>query len=221
MKGSQGVNRLHAFVDGQLDPSDKARLLEEMERDPALKRELCELHNLKEYVNCAFDVVPEPPVRRRGESHANWQRFGRGIAAALLLGLGFLLGRLAERPAELPGVSVETRHVVFHLNESDAEKFEAVLKSAQAVAEAEEAQVEVVANGGGLDLVRADRSPYSEQVRALMRKYPNLQFVACNITLKKQKGKGEPLLVRGTQIAPSAAEHILQRMEEGWDYVGV
>lgn len=217
MNNDTGVDRLHAFVDGQLDTADKARLLEETERDPALRAQICELQRLKEYVSVAFESVPAKPP----SSRYPWPRkiWGQGIAALLLLGVGFLTG-YGMKPANGPVVTDEAPHIVLHVNSADSEKLLKALAGAETLAEG--AQVEVVANAGGLDLLRSDRSPVVSELRRVMAKYPNIHFVACNVTIDNRRWLGEdPVLIQGIEVAPSAAEHILRRMEEGWSYLRV
>jgi intracellular sulfur oxidation DsrE/DsrF family protein len=140
----------------------------------------------------------------------------------LLLAVGFVAGHWSNPPAPA-SASAEGRHVILHVNSDDPGKFLLALADAEThAAESLEARVEVVANAGGLDLIRSDRSPVADRVRELMVKYPNIQFVACNITMDKQRWLGEePVLINGIQVAPSAAEHILRRMEQGWSYTRV
>lgn len=225
---------LQAFVDGQLDPADRARILEQMERDPALREAACELHRLKEAVRCAFE---NPPPAPRKPVQRPW--FGRRsaamVAAALLLPLGFLLGRwsaspvledftrVAQPPMRLVTTPQTAQHVVLHVSEGYSDKFLVALDSAEELMRfLPNGRVDVIVNAGGLDLVRADRSPYSERVADLMARYPNVHFVACNITMDKQRDLGdEPVLLHGTDVAPSAAEHIIERMEQGWVYLRV
>ncbi|MGE0079898.1 MAG: hypothetical protein AB7U81_01225 [Thiohalomonadaceae bacterium] len=227
-------DRLQAFVDGQLDPLDRARMLEEMERDPTLRDGACELRRLKEAVSCAFEQPPRPP-RAHAAPRRTWRELAMGVAASLLLPVTFMLGRwsatpptddftgLAQPAMQLVAAPQDSRRVVLHVDEHDPGKFLAVLESAEDLMYfLPDGEVEVIVNAGGLDLVRQDRSPFEERVAALMTEYPNIRFVACNITMNKQRALGEePVLVRGTQVAPSAAEHIIQRMEEGWMYLRV
>jgi intracellular sulfur oxidation DsrE/DsrF family protein len=227
-------DRLQAFVDGQLDPADRARVLEEMERDATLRERACELRRLKEAVACAFDDLPAAPPAPRARRWP-WRKAAFGVAASLLLPLGFLLGRISAPPPlegfsdiaqpamQLVASPQDSRRVVLHVDEGDPGKFLVVLESAEDLMYfLPEGEVDVIVNAGGLDLVRADRSPYAERVAELMAEHPNMRFVACNITMDKQRAQGdEPVLVRGTRVAPSAAEHILQRMEQGWVYLRV
>jgi intracellular sulfur oxidation DsrE/DsrF family protein len=211
-----GVERLHAFVDGQLSTADKTRLLEDMERDAELRRQVCELQRLKDYVSVAFETLPPQP-----SSKPKQNLWLRGVAALLLLVTGFFAGYWTA-PATAPGTEA-TRHIVLHVNTADSEKFLAALANAEALAaKATRAEVEVVANANGLNLLRRDKSPVATQVRQAMLRHPNIRFVACNISIDNQRWLGEePELIEGIQVAPSAAEHILHRMEQGWSYIGV
>ena len=85
-------------------------------------------------------------------------------------------------------------------------------------------QVEVVANAGGVNLLRADVSPYKARVEELMRKYPNLAFLACSNTvakLKRKLGPGRVDLIPNIRVGPTAVNEIVTRLQEGWIYIKV
>jgi intracellular sulfur oxidation DsrE/DsrF family protein len=77
-----------------------------------------------------------------------------------------------------------------------------------------------VANGAGLDLLRADRSPLAERVIALNERHPNVKLIACNLTMDRLRRRGETVaLLPGVQVVPSALDEIVDRLNSGWLYV--
>jgi intracellular sulfur oxidation DsrE/DsrF family protein len=81
--------------------------------------------------------------------------------------------------------------------------------------------VEIIANGGGLDLVRTDGAPQGQRMSALLRDHNNVSVLACRKALERLsyfKGVDAELL-DGVSIAPSALEQILMRMRQGWLFI--
>jgi intracellular sulfur oxidation DsrE/DsrF family protein len=226
-------NLLHAFVDGQLHGVDRERLLAAMESDGPLRERVCALHRTKEWVNLAFESTA-PPSCRLHTPMRRWPRQGlRGLAASLLLfAAGFLLGWVvqeAQRPHEpissvvLRDIEAGRYKVVLHIDRSDATRFEEVLDSAEYLLKTYRdsgVEVEVLANAGGIDLLRVDVSPYARRVARLMSEYDNLRFIACANSLQRLQEKGiKPILIDRARTETTAVEHIAQRLQQGWAYV--
>ena len=55
----------NAYVDGQLDAAEWGSVTERLERDAALREDVCELRTLKDLVRHAYAVPPEPRERAR------------------------------------------------------------------------------------------------------------------------------------------------------------
>ena len=222
---------LHAFLDGQLSHREREAFLREMEQDPQLQAEFNELRHLKDLVRHAYDGV-EAPKRQMidGDPTPRRRLAAFGLAATLLLALGFTGGWLSSRPAtdgtemQLAGIEQEPR-VILHIASADLAKMEETLNSAEEVLKTYRdrgVQVEVVANSEGLNLLRAGVSPYGERVVAMMAEYEGLQFVACNTAIARLKRTGtRVVLLPQMHTAPSAVEHIVQRIREGWTYIKV
>lgn len=225
-------NLLHAFVDGQLQGSSRERLLSAMEDDTHLAERVCALHRTKEWVNLAFEGVhaPQHPLPAPGGSSRLIRMFGVA-ASVLLLTIGFLLGWVSSTSQEpissvvLRDIQAGTHKVVLHIDRSDPSRFTEVLDSAEELLrdyQGQGVEIDVLANAGGVDLLRADVSPYAERVTRMMRQHSNLQFIACTNTLKRLREKGiTPVLIGDTQQDSSAVEHIINRLQMGWAYIRV
>jgi len=247
--------RLNAFVDDQLDPSEKSEVFEALSQDSDLSRQACELRQLGELVRHAYDNPP-PSERFQKKETRRSTTFGRAAAASLLIGIGATLGWVGhQQPATEPGAADmkamvwgeddrafhsydmatvaghnELKRVILHLNTSSPAKFEKALTTAeellQKYAGADHgSQIEVVANASAIKLLRSGYSPYAARVRALQEKYFNLTFLACKDAMdhiRELEGtKKDVKLLPGVEVTPSALEHILERMNEGWVYLNV
>lgn len=229
-----------AFVDGQLDPAEWARIAEQAERDAALREEVCELRMLKDMVRHAYAV---PPARRRAARETGG--FGwRSIAAAAVafaaagwFGHAWWAGARTLDPASVYALrgdwhalradwrTLDANRVLVHVSSGRREalataldEVEDLLRSARAARRSVE--VEIVANSTGLDLLRANASPYAARIAALRREFPELSLVACGQTLERRRAGGQQVtLLPGTVVAPSALDQVIKRLRGGWIYV--
>lgn len=228
MKDERIPNRqLNALLDAELSMVEAERLQRVLAGNPVLRRRLDELRRVKELTRRALQATAaESSVSRR---HVPLRR---AIAAGTLLLFGFVVGWLTsgtdirqQLPASWVGVHDEAR-VVLHLATNDREKMTQTLDRAEKLLERHRhdnrpLRLEVVVNGEGLDLLRADVSPERERVRALQQRHHNLAFLACRKTMDRLKlDKGiEPLLLPEVITVPSALDQIIKRVQTGWQYV--
>lgn len=236
--------RLHAYIDNELDVDDRAELLEAMYEDANLRNQVCELRRVKDLVQQAYFVPPPAP-----QASASGRGFGqrRSLAAcctvlALML-LSFAGGwlvhsredaSLTDHLAALGAIQIDTGdalpggtpRVLLHVATDNPLKFAGTLQQASYLLNKggnQGIEVEVVANAGGLKLLEANNnSNYATRIRAMMRKYPNLHFVACGITMHNLEAAGVPVdLIRHVRVAPSAVEEVVRRLRQGWMYVNI
>lgn len=219
----------NAFVDGQLDAAEWTALLERIGADAELRREICELRATKDMVRGAYaNLVPQ---RRAAPAVRGWR--GWALAASLVasLALGWIAhslldaGQASDRrgAAALRGISAD--RVLVHVSSGSREtmataldEVEDLLRSARSAGR--KIEVEIVANSSGLNLLRAKTSPHLTRVAALRRDYPNLSFVACHQTIERLREKGVAVdLLPGVQVAPSALDQVVKRLQGGWVYI--
>jgi uncharacterized protein len=238
---------LNAFVDGQLDADEKSRILGGINADEELSRRACELRRLCELVQHAYDVPPMPPQRRGGAAPASL--WSRALAATLLLALGGTAGWIAHaqqsQPLNLQAMYLDKekafqtasvaqipvrgeRRILLHLSSSEPGKLEQALDTAERLLSTyrelhQPVEVELVTNAGGLDLLRADVSPFADRVRELQRQYDNLTFMACQTALDQLRRDRQltPDMLPETLITPNALDEILGRLQQGWMYISV
>jgi intracellular sulfur oxidation DsrE/DsrF family protein len=83
-------------------------------------------------------------------------------------------------------------------------------------------RLEVVANDGGIELLRRDTSPFPQRIEALLSRYDNISFLACANALRKLRERGvEVELLPGTRSDHTAIDEIIERLEGGWRYLKV
>lgn len=238
---------LNAFVDGQLAADEKSRILGAINGDESLSRRACEIRRLQDLVRHAYDNPPEAPHRQR--LNAGGRGWLQTAAAVLLLAAGGALGwfshaqqhqppslramyldeEKAFQTAELDKTPVRgERKILLHLSSAEPDKLEQALDTAEQLLASyrelhQPVEIEVVANAGGLDLLRADVSPFADRVRELQRQYDNLTFLACQTAMNRLRREQHvsPDLLPEALITPNALEEILNRLQQGWMYVSV
>ncbi len=118
--------------------------------------------------------------------------------------------------------------IILHINRGGTERMGEVLDEAENLMElyrheGKPIRVEVIANGEGLNLLRADVSPYAQRIRELQKKYDKLTFAACQNTidrLKREQGIQARLVPEAVVIDSGVAQIILLQ-QQGWAYIQV
>lgn len=229
---------LHAFVDGELAAEAHEEAMARLEHDPAFKSAVCELHVVKELVRGAYADLASARQPAAPRCAPAWrQALVAGVL--LLVGLGggwFARGQpepdRVDRLVGLPGAytpialsdRVDANKIVLHLDSNDPARVAALLDLVGRLLDRRgtQAQVEVVVNNTGLNLLRQDLSPYRARIAGLSRQHANLAFLACGQTVARLKQEGVDVdLVPEAGVATSAINEILSRLSQGWVYVKV
>ncbi|HVY59164.1 MAG TPA: DsrE family protein [Xanthobacteraceae bacterium] len=90
-------------------------------------------------------------------------------------------------------------------------------------AKGEDVEVEIVAYGPGLNMLREDTSPVKDRIKHLAElSFPaGIKFAACNNTKQgMEKREGHPIaIVPQATIVPSGVVRLMELQEQGWSYV--
>ena len=85
--------KLHMFIDDEMNNSDRAKMMEAINKDEQLSNRVCELMQLKDAVRLAYNELPESGQSTSHSDTAfltgNWLN---AAAAVLLLAIGTLGG---------------------------------------------------------------------------------------------------------------------------------
>lgn len=85
----------------------------------------------------------------------------------------------------------------------------------------EEIEIEFVAYGPGLHMLRDDTSPLKDRIKSVSQSIPNVTFTACGITMdsmKKAEGR-EVILLPGVKITQTGVVRLMELQEKGWSYI--
>jgi intracellular sulfur oxidation DsrE/DsrF family protein len=116
--------------------------------------------------------------------------------------------------------------VVIQVSENDPKIMNLALNNAENLAKSyeqsgEAVQIEIVAYGPGLNMVRSDTSPVKDRLAALVGRPQPITFTGCGNTMSaqsKQEGK-EISLLPETHLVPTGIGRIVQLQEQGWTYI--
>ena len=149
-------------------------------------------------------------------------------AGALLLMVPPAAVQGKEPAARPPAQSVakKAHRVVMQVNSDDPAMMTLALNNATNVEQyykeaGEQVEIEIVAFGAGLHMLRDDTSPVKDRIKAIADKTSSISFNACGNTEEKM-GKAEnkkiPLISQAT-VVKSGVVRIIERQEQGWTYL--
>ena len=233
---------LNAYLDGELASDEQKRLIEALNDDQQLSQRVCELARVRSMVQFAYHDVTTDANQLHTRSTFS-RRTRMGLATALTLAIGITVGWLAHHyntpnqgllelanHVELNNkrTSADTWRVMLHLTTDNPTRLKVVLDEAEALLaqyaqNKQPLQMEILANGKGLNMLRADTSAYSQRIKDMQTRYNNLVFVACGTALKRlQEEKNLHVeLLPDVDITPSAIGEVLKKQGEGWTYIQI
>jgi hypothetical protein len=130
-------------------------------------------------------------------------------------------GAAAAKPAAL-----KVHRVVIQVTQNDPALMNIALNNAENLSsyyqqKGENLQVEFVAYGPGLHMLRSDTSPVRDRIKSFSEKNKQVTFSGCGNTLNaqsKQESK-ELTLLPEAHIVPTGIARITELQEQGWAYV--
>lgn len=120
----------------------------------------------------------------------------------------------------------KAHRVAIHVDQNDPAVMNLALNNAVNViqhysAAREEVEIEIVAYGPGLHMLRDDTSPVKARLKSISESMPGVAFTACGNTsdaMKKAEGKEIPL-VSQAKVVPAGVVRLMELQEKGWSYV--
>ncbi len=223
---------ISAFVDNHVDAENRAAIIKEMEENEELRDEVYQIRRAKDLMKLAYsDSKPSEFQHKKFTTPFHRQCMMRFAAAVSTIAICFSSGyagyqysqstvtnySLAELSQE------ESQRIILHIDASDPKQFESTLAYTEKFLNEHKsggkAQIEVVANAGGIDLLRAD-FPMSKKVARIMNEHDNITFIACTNAINKLRAQGiKPTMVKDVKTEIAALTHIIDRMNSGWTYV--
>ena len=167
------------------------------------------------------EVKTTAPTRRLAGRTFDMTALMRALAVAAAL----VAGIVVTVPAEAAG---KTHRIVFQIDQNDPALMNLVLNNVDNVMayyhdKGEQAEIEVVAYGPGLHMLRADTSPVKDRLKRLKQdSFPSrVTLSACGNTMTgMEKKEGHPIaIVPEASIVPAGVVRITELQEAGWSYI--
>ena len=130
---------------------------------------------------------------------------------------------VAKKP--LP-VAKKAHRLAVQVNVNEPTAMNLALNNASNVAQyykerGEKVQIEIVAYGPGLHMLRQDTSPVKDRIKSISESTPNIVFKACGNTqqnMQKTEAKDIPL-VSQAEVVKSGVVRLMELQEQGWSYI--
>ena len=109
--------------------------------------------------------------------------------------------------------------IVFEVTTEVEGQWEAILNNVENVQKAfgkESTEIEVVAHGKGLGLLKKTNTGLKERISSIMSS--QVRFAACENTMRRMKITKEDLLP-GVGTVDSGVAEVVRKQEEGWSYI--
>lgn len=217
------LEKVHAYVDGELSDLERRRFERALERDLDLQQQVAQVRELKALLQDTYGVAPQEETRREPIAKPARPNHWMGWAAALVLGvlvgtgIGWKLDRGVTGTASLKRVA-ESAHVILHVDQDDPVKLAALLDETESLA-SHGVAVTMVANAEAIKLFSVGYSPAPQQIEALKARYPNVSIVVCKRGLRNLARRGLKLQpLPGARSDTYALDYIVQGVEQGWKY---
>jgi intracellular sulfur oxidation DsrE/DsrF family protein len=141
----------------------------------------------------------------------------RRLATAVLFSIALAAPALAG--------DAKPHRIAIQIDQNDPRVMNMVLNNASNVMKyyrdkKEDVEVEIVAYGPGLHMLRADDSPVQDRIKQL-KEQGNIAFSACNNTRQgMEKAEGHPIpIVPEATVVPAGVVRLMELQEAGWSYV--
>ena len=117
--------------------------------------------------------------------------------------------------------------MLIHVSDGDKAKMNMALNIVQAISKqyknlGDSVVIEIVANGPGLVMMRADESPVKKRIGILSTELDGLSFSACATTLeklKKKEKKGNIPLIPEAKLVAGGVLRVMELQEAGYRYI--
>ncbi|MCB1536442.1 MAG: DsrE family protein [Rhodoblastus sp.] len=117
-------------------------------------------------------------------------------------------------------------HIVFQVSRGDAPTMNLTLNNIVNVAQeysasGDSVEIEVVAYGPGLTMLRNDNSPVKDRLKSIKASIPDVTFSACGNTLAKaEKTEGKKIeLAPEARMVKAGVIRLAELQEKGWTYI--
>jgi intracellular sulfur oxidation DsrE/DsrF family protein len=173
-----------------------------------------------------MQVVIQLTAQERMMTKFGWSMQAVAVCAVLSLLTPMVTAQQRGPASTTTATTPKTHRLVLQVNSNDPATMNLALNNASNVEQTyrelgEKVQIEIVAFGPGLHMLRDDTSPVKERLKAMANKSPAISFKACSNTrenMGKVEEKNIPLVAEAT-LVKSGVVRLIELQEQGWTYV--
>lgn len=151
---------------------------------------------------------------------------GVALAASIALPVAQGVRQSAVQAPKPPVPDRKLHRLILQVNTSEPATMNLALNNATNVAQyyhdlGEKVEIEVVAFGPGLHMLRDDTSPVKARIKAITASTPGIAFKACGNTqgnMSKAENR-EIVLIPEASVVKSGVVRVIELQEKGWAYV--
>lgn len=129
-----------------------------------------------------------------------------------------------------PGLAAEkaAHRIVIQVSQNDPGRMNLALSNTENAIKyytekGESIQVDIVAYGPGLNMLREDTSPVKDRIKQIKasNEGAEIRFSAChNTQMHMQKSEGHPIpIIPEATVVPAGVVRLTQLQEDGWSYI--
>ena len=248
MKELTGYSDEHisAYIDGELDSEERARLLFDEQTDRELAQRINDARMLKETVHLIYSDIKNPRDEKRSFSCTESASPYRAIVASLVI-LSVITYLLIFNTSNIDNLTLAKQlisntppieagfirtaiadhdRIIINVSQYQPLTFSETINHIEVLLHEHSSdkpfKIEIVANEQGLKVLDTETSLHAESISLLASQYSNLEVVACAKSLAQLATDGDPIqLMKSILITASAAEHVAMRLNEGWLYLKI
>ncbi len=230
--------KINAYADGELRNHEKAEFEDALQKDPALKLALNNAYTLKKQLQGVYkNTIKHEIARRKNTINARVASyaiillltFSGGWISSDLIHTGHIKTQQASTPEQqINAPTHQQGKYIIHVNKHDDDMFKKTLNKIETLLASNEQvsnqlELEIIANAGGLDLLRVGATPYTQKIQQLINDYPNIKFIACANAIERLQEQGkQPNLIKAVyHNSTTAIDQIIRRVHDGWTYIKV
>jgi intracellular sulfur oxidation DsrE/DsrF family protein len=235
---------ISAYIDGELDNDERARLLFDEQRDTELAQRVSESRALKEKVQLAYSDITHNSTSTNSFNCADFSNKYRSLVAGigiLIITAALLIPTIKNHheinlaknlikttetiSSDKINVTVgDNKQVIINLSQYQPESFDSTIDHIEALLLQHKNDklfsVEIVANKNGLKALDKKTSIHANRISLLAKRYENLDVIACVKSMTNLAESGNPIqLMKDILLSPSAAEQVAKRMSDGWMFL--
>ena len=238
---------INAYIDGELDNDERARLLFDEQENTALAQRINNTRMLKEKIQLAYSNINDTKAETTPFSCSTFASHHRKLVASLLLFTALsamlvfnlrtnndnllLAKQLIENTQPISTNAIDStigihKRVVINISQYNAQNFDDTINTLETLlldrSDDKLFNLELVADGQGLKALDTETSVHANRINQLANQFNNLEVIACAKSLTKLANDGNPIqLMKSIILTPSAAQQVAKRTGEGWLYLKI